>query len=129
MKMRIGYWIFILFLVQEGCQGPSNKDPKLKEAFEVHEQYVKVATESLKLLDNLPAENVSRQKLNLKLEQWGENIIEVPGFPHNHNHAFGHHHHHGVQIQLSPEEMLDVQKELLDSVIAIRQRILSIDLE
>ena len=42
---------------------------------------------------------------------------------HHHDHEHDHHHHHGSQPDLTPEDMLAVQQEFLDSVRVIQRAV------
>ena len=130
MKAPLLYITLAFLLISNSsCSNKAKKDPLLQEAFKIHTEYLKIAEESQKALNKMPRNNSDRQKLQTQLSAWGENIIEVPGFPHTHSKIFEHHHHHGDQIELSSEDMLSVQKELMDSVKVINQRIQGIILE
>jgi len=130
MKIYIISFLMFLSLAFIGCKGHSHpQDPKMKQAFEIHEQYLEVAKKSRELLQNLPPDDSLSDMLNTQLDQWSENIIEVPGFEHEHHHDHdGHHphHHHNddAYSHLTPDDMLAVQQELLDSVQVIKKRII-----
>lgn len=118
--------IFFLCCIHFGCLGATKNDPKLQEAFEIHKQSLDVAKQSKALLNNLERGDANRVLFDAQLKQWQENIIEVPGFEHDHDHDHDHH-HHNVRYDLSPEDMLEVQKEMLDSIQAIQIRIRKFD--
>ena len=53
------------------------------------------------------------------------NLPEPPGLEHDHaghDHA-GHDHHHGPTLDVTPEQMLAIQKEFRDSILSIQQRV------
>lgn len=127
-----------------GCNSTSNgDDPILKEAFDIHIEALAIEKDFKPLFDDLvnkknslavqgreltPEEMVFIDRVSLleeSYEIWEENHIEVPGFEdheaHDHSHH-GHDHSHGPAIQLLPEDMLIVQKEFRDSVIAMKGR-------
>lgn len=55
--------------------------------------------------------------------EWEENLVEVPGLPHeHHDHGDGEHHHHDHKPapDLSPDQMLDVQKEIKANIEKIK---------
>ncbi len=122
--------ICLLFVFVYGCSDSTKKDPTLEKAFQVHQQSLKTAKEARELLEKIPAKDESVSRIQSRLENWNENLIEVPGFEHEHNHEDGdhHHHHHGGSrptMDLSPEDMLAVQQQLLDTILAIKKELLA----
>ena len=118
-----------LLIINMGCSGAPKPDPLLEEAFAIHKQSLQTAKEAREILKNLTVKDSIRLIMESRLEEWNDNIIEVPGFEHEHDHDHGHdhHHHHGhnnSQMELAPEVMLAVQKELLDSVKVIKDAFL-----
>ena len=113
---------FIVLTITLGCSGPSKKDPVLLKAFEIHKEAVGIAANALEVWEKLPANDTMRVKFNSRLEDWGENLVEVPGF-HYHHDGLGHHHGR-APLKLTPDDMLLVQKEFRDSIESIYQRIL-----
>ena len=114
--------VLLISIIHYTCKGPSQKDPILVEAFEIHKEAVDIAANALKVCDELPAGDVRRTKFRATLEDWGDNLIEVPGF-HYHHDGLGHHHNR-PPIKLTPDEALKVQKEFRDSIVAIHGRLL-----
>lgn len=57
---------------------------------------------------------------------WKENHVEVPGYEHQHEENHHDHHHHKENLQLSPADMLSVQKEFRDSIAVLQQRIVEL---
>jgi len=112
----------LLIVLLQGCTGSSKPDPLLEEAFRIHQQSLQTAEDARELLKKLPADDDKVLKIESRLKSWDENLIEVPGFEHDHNHEH-HHHAHSLQVELSPENMLAVQKVLLDSVSVIRKEL------
>lgn len=123
MKKHIYQLAFILILIPFACKGPSEKDPVLVEAFEIHKESVDIAAKAVEVWEQLPADDTMRSKFNSKLQEWGENLVEVPGF-HYHHDGLGHHHGR-APLKLLPDDMLLVQKEFRDSIKSIYQRILT----
>ena len=112
-------WVIILF----ACKNSSEKDPILVEAFEIHKESVHIAARAVEAWEKLPASDSMRSEFNSVLQDWGENLAEVPGF-HYHHDGLGHHHGR-APLKLFPDEMLLVQKEFRDSIKSIYQRILA----
>ncbi len=123
------------------CKPGVTSDTKLEEAAKIHEEAMSVAHHLGPDLENL---NIKRNLLlgqqeltcedSLLLErinrvdkcfQWFQrNHVEVPGFEHAHDHGdHDHSHDHGPKLDLTPEDMLLVQKEFRDSIFLIRDLI------
>ena len=123
MKKEVVILVYFITGFLMSCSSPPPSDPKLKEAYAIHQKYLSIGDESMKMLKSVQAEDEKRQELESQIMDWGANIIEVPGFPCSKDREFYEHSHNGPELALTPEEMLEVQKELLDSLQAIRLRI------
>ena len=135
--------IFTVLLLIFSCGDSNNKDQLMKEALDIHNQTMAMEKEILPKLEELEqAKNsiniqgralTDEEKafvrkvelLNLSLEHWQENHIEVPGAEHDHT---GHDHNHGPKVEFTPEDMLIIQKEFKDSMMAIKARLEAISL-
>ncbi len=127
MKIRTIKWLYLLLVLNLACSGSSKPDPLLEEAFLLHQQSLEIAEESREMIGKLSDKNEQVNRLETRLNNWNESLIEVPGFEHEHEHDHhDHDHDHGPQLDLTPEMMLDVQTELLDSVRAIKDELLLI---
>lgn len=125
MNLRMFMLVYSLLILNMACSNSSKPDPLLEEAFLIHKQSLTTAKETQKILEGLPANDEYRLKMESRFKHWNENIIEVPGFEHDHSHGHEHHHHHhNTQIELTPEDQLIVQKELLDSIRVIKEELL-----
>jgi len=111
------------------CANEKKNDPLLEEAFSLHQQAMKVESEVRTQLDMLPPNTPAADRLRSRHQAWSENLVEVPGFEHEHDHdhahdhAHGHdhdHHHHGPTTKVTPEHMLAIQQEFLDSIRVIQ---------
>ena len=111
------------------------KDPKMEEAGKIHLEAMKIEetiAEEIETADSLENILVEKKK-SLKdattiasidstiaainrtqaaFEEWEENLVEVPGLAHEHHHGEGeeHHHDHKPAPDLSPDQMLEIQK-------------------
>lgn len=103
------------------CKGTSKKDPILLEAFEIHKESVNIAAKAVEAWETLPAQDTMRSKFDSILQEWGDNLVEVPGF-HYHHEGLGHHHGR-TPLNILPDDMLLVQKKYRDSINSIYQRI------
>lgn len=64
------------------------------------------------------------QKAKADFATWEENLVDVPGFAHEHHeHKEGEHHHHDHKKSpdLSPEQLLEVQKETKKEIVRISE--------
>ncbi|WP_428654273.1 hypothetical protein [Runella sp.] len=112
------------------------KDPKMEEAGKVHLEAMAIeesiheqieGIDSLKIvlsdkkktltdaaaIASLDSTVAALDAVASSFESWEESVVEVPGLPHEHHHHEGeeHEHHHKPAPDLTPEQMLEVQKE------------------
>ena len=121
--------LLVLFImVFASCSKENEKDPLLVKAFEVHKKSLSLAKDVKEVLDGMPENDSTAMRIEKSLKAWEEMVIEVPGFEHEHHHTHDHehhhHHNHGSQINLTPQQMLDIQIELQDSIAAIKEDLL-----
>lgn len=75
--------------------------------------------------DSLPPEvQDSLDVLVQMLDAWKKDVQEVPGNEHHENHS--HHDHNHSAAEVTPEQMLLIQKELDSSLSVIARRVTSI---
>ena len=112
-------------------------DENLRNAFDLHNEALdmrkKVKDHLTQLRQNEDSVFLSHygstlDSLSLLAEAWDEQIIEVPGFEHKDDHSHDHDHdhdHHGhdhvEDLNLAPEEHLEIQQELKDEIFAIEK--------
>jgi hypothetical protein len=74
---------------------------------------------------------VEIENLQQELSDWKAELVEVeiPGEEHDHDHDHGHHDHdhdhdhsHGSSVDITPAQMLEVQKEQRDIITTILMR-------
>ena len=60
--------------------------------------------------------------IEASISYWRDNLPEPAGLEHDHS---GHNndHNHGPTLDVTPEQMLAIQKEFRDSILSIQQRI------
>ena len=121
MKKHIILLASLLILIHCACIGTSEKDPILVEAFEIHKQSVDIAAKAVEVWEKLPENDSMRLKFDSRLQEWGNDLVEVPGF-HYHHDGLGHHHGR-APLKLMPDDMLLIQKEFRDSIESIYKRI------
>lgn len=61
-------------------------------------------------------------KLIADFGEWQKGIIEVPGMPHNHDHAHGKRCNHDNPLEVSWDDMVDIQKSLVDKSNEMEKR-------
>lgn len=124
MKEYTILMICLLGMVLTGCHSHET-DPKLEEAFKIHEQAIAVNQAIQSQLQSANTETPEMSQIKKRLSDWEENLVEVPGFDHDHDHSHGghHHHDHGPGLEVTPEDMLIIQKEFLDSIKVIQQEV------
>jgi len=134
------------------CGDSKKTNEDLQQAFELHQEAVKIRQITDKQMDELKANEdsllVSTYQADLdyisrSLEEWDEQLVEVPGFEHEHDHSdhdhaghihaghihtgqelnHEHDHSHGEQTNLTPEQHLQVQRHLLNEIKAIAEEV------
>lgn len=131
-KKFINWLIFpVLVILFLACSKVEEKDPLLVKAFEVHEQSMSIAKDVKKMLDGVSAKDSTVMQLDQRFESWEASVIEVPGFEHDHDHSHDHdhdhdhdHHHHETPINLTPQQIYDIQMELQDSITVIKEEVM-----
>lgn len=127
--------------VLAACSSSEKKDPLLVEAAGFHNEATQVQAviePKIEQIDSLKTLLASRTEpaavvtvatldsLKKAFEQWEENLVEVPGMPHEHHHDHGdheHHHHADATLKdLPASQMRDLQKETLDNIRLIQER-------
>ena len=113
-----------LAVLLSACSGENKQDPLLEEAFDIHQQAMEVNKEVRAQLQTLPESDPFVKRLRDRQQNWSDNLVEVPGFEHEHHHDHGHDHDHdhdhGPTTEVTPEHMLAIQQEFLDSIRAIQ---------
>ena len=129
MKYLTSILIAILFF---SCS--SNNEKVLKEAVEIHEQSLAIEKEistrfeeleQVKNSINIQGRALTEEEikftrevdlLGLSLNYWKENHLEVPSSDQQKNQK-------DSSIKFSPQDILLIQKEFNDSIVAIRARV------
>ncbi len=107
-------------------------DQKLEEAMQIHVMSVKISQHIDEKITKLEHYAMMQSKelqislmdsvkaLNADLFYWRSNLIEVPGMEHEHQH--GHTHGYQPLAHLTPEMVLDIQKDLRNQIIQLNIR-------
>ncbi|MCR9098752.1 MAG: hypothetical protein NXI25_02300 [bacterium] len=138
--MRNILFLFLL-LTLTACASGEPADPKLEEAAVLHEEALQAEEALRPMLERLEHRHnqirvqgraltaeeqsflQSVSQLQQRFAQWKEERIEVPGHEHahHHDHDHGHGHTHGKKMpEATPEHMLNIQRESLDSILVLK---------
>lgn len=119
------------------CSSSSDKhNPLLEEAARYHNEATAIQAELEPRIDSIKTvlagrstpDKVARMatldSIKTAFEAWEENLVEVPGMPHEHNHAHGkHEHHHDATLKdLPASQMRDLQRETRDNIRQLQTR-------
>ncbi len=111
MKQTISLFTLMVFMA---CSG-HKKEPvsaTLQEAQQLHKESITTynkLSDSVDSLLNVYPDETSLGNLEQALQEWHENLVEVPGMPHDHE---GHDHDHEPPPQLTDEQHLAVQQQI-----------------
>ncbi|HAA11801.1 MAG TPA: hypothetical protein DCE41_08935 [Cytophagales bacterium] len=137
MKLLINQskpWAIVLgLLVLISACGGEKTSEELQEAFQLHEEALKIRQQAEEKVGELVAitdsvfiqtHQADLEALQESLHEWDEQLVEVPGFEeeHDHNHEGHDHHDHNAAPELSPKEHLDIQQHLLAEIKTIAER-------
>jgi hypothetical protein len=139
------YYINLLIISLLWSCNPPKENKILQEAAKIHNQAIKIHTEIMPQMDELKtlSEKFKNQKdslsnaqkstkmldslinhiqqIELAMQDWMKNIVEVPS-NEAHQHSEGaHHHDHSAKVEVSEEEMLAIQKEMLKNIQNIQK--------
>ncbi|MCU0341194.1 MAG: hypothetical protein MUE30_15045 [Spirosomaceae bacterium] len=137
------YCLLMSGLLLTACE--EKKDPKMEEAGKIHLAAMEVeeavaehveTSDSLKTLltekkktltdaaavASIDSTIAALDRVHAAFHEWEENLVEVPGLPHeHHDHGDGgHQHDHKPAPDLSPDQMLEVQKEIKANIEKIK---------
>jgi ABC-type nickel/cobalt efflux system permease component RcnA len=149
MKLLFSFVLFAASLFFTACNNKTKDDPLLVEARKVHNEAVKIHNEvmkdlkevkkmkteaeaKLKDLDEKAKDDKTRLEELIKqcdthrmaMSAWMKDLQEVPGNDdHDHHDHEGHDHNHDHKPapQVSPQQMLDYQKEMKKNIEKLQQ--------
>ena len=110
----------LVMLVLSSCTGNKEEREKLKNAYELQQSAIQLITEikeELKTLESLKADSISNVIAELE-----ETIFAIPGYELNlpghegHDHGHDHDHDHDLKVELTADQILAVQQELLEKL-------------
>ncbi|MFN8357329.1 MAG: hypothetical protein U0Y10_22925 [Spirosomataceae bacterium] len=145
---KIASLVLVAFAVLVWACGNSLKDdPQVKEAGKLHLEASEIQEEIEPLVEQIDSVNTALaekkktladssaqqaeeviaalSKVKTDFEDWEKNVFEVPGVEHNHAEGEEHHHHHDHKPapDLTPEQMLEVQKEMLKTIQGLKEAV------
>jgi predicted glycoside hydrolase/deacetylase ChbG (UPF0249 family) len=144
--------IYILSLLIFACGGKDEKSEAiLKEAAKLHneavavhdslmpmmkkinelESQLSVKKDSLvgkndSLANQVQAEIVNMEAISAEMKTWMESIVEVPGNEEHHHHegdGHEHKHDHSEKVEVTPDQMLEIQKEMKVNILKIKEKV------
>jgi queuine/archaeosine tRNA-ribosyltransferase len=83
-------------------------------------------------ISQLDAQIMNLENISKEMQEWMGNIVEVPHDGEHHHHHEGeehdhdHSHEHGAKIDLTPEQMLEIQKEMKANILKIQDKVKAI---
>lgn len=120
--MHFRYLFTMLIIV--GCS--TDHKNEFKESAAIHNEMVKQAEELEEYIDQLESTtSVSRDSISVwrdAIEVWESELVEVPG-NEEHHHTKGEHHHDHTRMELTPEQLMNVQLELKSRLDEIDKRV------
>ena len=133
--MTMGKYYVIALLIFTACSSASDK-AALEEAASSHHEALAVAKAISEKLTRWKSDSVyqvpvdSLVQWQQALAVWQESVVEVPGYEHEHDHDHeDHHHHHHTTVAVSAEDIIKIQRELLERIESLHQRILIYDVK
>lgn len=135
MRLKvISVMVFAFFI---SCHTTNEEDAHhLQQAAEIHKAMMEIEEQFEAQLDSL--KSFSHQAVEIRdslqviekdFELWEKNVVEVPGDDSGEAHDHGHGHgHHGEKenLQVTPEQMVEIQKELKSNLEKLLLRLQSI---
>ncbi len=129
MKMMNAKILFVISILIVCCSSPDKQEKELlKEAAVLHNEMITKAEqleETIAIMDVDSTYRTIHDSLVIwkeVIENWETDLVEVPG-NEEHHHKGGEHHHEHQQLNVTPEQMLNIQKELHLRLRAIEERI------
>ncbi len=123
MKPQIAIFpIFLSTAILLSCGG-NPKDANLSQAYEYHKSSIEVRERIGETLKGMEPNVPNFEAWEERLHEWDESFVEVPGYGHDHHHEEDehHHHHHNPPPNLSSKEHLNLQKGLLQEILALEK--------
>jgi hypothetical protein len=116
-------------LLITACSGGRGNEVIMEEAARIHNETMALAVLVEKAINNGEADSmntISNDSIvhwRQLFEAWKEDIVEVPGNETHHTHAGSSHHHDHAPPDITPEQMLEIQKSLARRMSDLSRRI------
>lgn len=135
--MRLKVISVIMFAFFISCHTTNKEDAHhLRQAADIHKAMMEIEEQFENQLDSL--KSFSHQAVEIRdslqviekdFELWEKNVVEVPGDDSGEAHDHGHEHHGEKEnLQVTPEQMVEIQKELKSNLEKLLLRLQSIRL-
>ena len=133
--MRFKVISVVVFAFFVSCHGENKEDAHhLQQAADIHKAMMEIEEQFENQLDSLKSFSHhaveirdSLQVIEKDFELWEKNVVEVPGDDSEEAHDHGHGHHGEKEnLQVTPEQMVEIQKELKSNLEKLLLRLQSI---
>ncbi len=144
MKPHFFFFFQVLLISLMGCSTSSSNDPLLEEAYQHHQAAMSIHDSVISKINALK-QQVSTiqdedstangylralQAIEQDFELWDESLVSVPGYEtehehnhdHDHDHDHDHHHSHDELKDMSPEQVLELQKGLKVEIARLNEK-------
>lgn len=112
-------YLWLVIFIFGSCTKPG-QDPHLQQAAALHLEALQIAEDLEDQLKQGAIPSDSAAVLQAAIEAWEKDLVEVPGYEHEHDHA-GHNHSH-EPVQVTPEEMLQLQQAAKAQIEQLKKR-------
>ncbi len=139
--MRFLSSTFVLLLLFVGLTGCDDHDPAIEaletEAVVLHDSLLAIEGQVFAFLAQVDAAEAgafaapvldSIEAIRTDLEAWSGHMVEPPG-AHHEDHDHDHDHSHGEELNVTPQQMVELQQALLDEIAALHMRTEQLDLD
>ena len=133
--MRLKVISVVVFAFFISCHTTSEEDAHhLQQAADIHKAMMEIEEQFENQLDSLKSFSHhaagirdSLQVIEKDFELWEKNVVEVPGDDSGEAHDHGHGHHDEKEnLQVTPEQMVEIQKELKSNLEKLLLRLQSL---
>lgn len=127
MQLRRVYRVACVLLMLD-CTSKKTQDESFAAAADIHNRMVTRAQElerDIHALMQTPSPATDSLEAVLRdLQSWKDQLVEVPGHEHHEgDDAHGHEHHHAPPTQVTPDQMLLIQRDLDSTLNLLGERL------
>lgn len=116
------FMLFIVCIQQPACKHNHPVSESLKQAFEIQNEALKIASEVDSLVLTLSDDSL-KSSILLAKHDWLKQKIGIEALESHDHSKCNHDHSHESEVSISDEDMILVQKEWRDSIILIKNKI------